>query len=231
MSKLLRAQILLILLVSLLFPAYSFSYNLTPKTLVLNKKNTIILSGEITTPLVSKLQYEIITKSLTLPTTERLLLIINTPGGSVSAGHRLISTLEAIPQKVDTLVLQAASMGFILAQVGDVRYTTPHSRYMSHRAHLSGISGELGGDLEEKLFYAKRLVRFLEFKTATRLKLTLKQYQERVRDEYMFSGFEARKHNAADHIVLPLCGPDLMERKTIKFKKLTRTIYACPLIY
>jgi len=200
------------------------------KTLVLEKENTLILNGEITRSLVAELQYKLHKMSYKLPLDKPIILVINTPGGSVLAGHRLIVAMGAVPQPVHTLVLNANSMGFYIAQAGKIRYTAPDSQYMAHRASLQGLSGELNGSLNSRLLQIENIEKFLQFVTALRLKMDLSTFQEKIKDEYRFSGFESKDHNAADEIVLPLCGVSLLDRVVVVINPTTQAMfYSCPL--
>lgn len=72
---------------------------------------------------------------------------INSPGGSVTAGLAIYSTMEFITCDVSTFVLgQAASMGSFLAQAGakGKRHVMSESRTMIHR-----VSGGFRGSLYE----------------------------------------------------------------------------------
>lgn len=65
-------------------------------------------------------------------------LIINSPGGGVSAGFRLFDHLRELSSRghhITTVVSgMAASMGGVLAQAGDTRLVGSHSELMLHQA-------------------------------------------------------------------------------------------------
>jgi len=71
-----------------------------------------------------------------------IYLYINSPGGSVTAGMSIYDTMQFITPKIKTVVLgQAASMGSLLAQAGDVRMMLPNARHMIHQP-LGGFQGQ-----------------------------------------------------------------------------------------
>ena len=75
-----------------------------------------------------------------------ILMYINSPGGSVSAGMAIYDCMQFISCDVSTVVMgSAASMGSFLAQAGakGKRYVLPESRTMIHRVS-SGTRGTSG---------------------------------------------------------------------------------------
>lgn len=61
-------------------------------------------------------------------------VIINSPGGSVTAGLAMYDTMRSVDAPIETVVSgMAASMGSILACAGDKRFITPSSWIMIHQ--------------------------------------------------------------------------------------------------
>ena len=74
-----------------------------------------------------------------------IVLYINTPGGSVSAGLAIYDTMQYIKADVQTWCLgRAYSMGAILLAAGapGKRYALPHSKALIHQPMASGIGGQ-----------------------------------------------------------------------------------------
>ncbi|SDP19560.1 ATP-dependent Clp protease, protease subunit [Nakamurella panacisegetis] len=74
---------------------------------------------------------------------QEILLMINSPGGSVSAGLAIYDTMRAIGPDVATLSMGlAASMGQFLLSGGTPgkRYALPHSRILMHQGS-AGVQG------------------------------------------------------------------------------------------
>lgn len=111
-----------------------------------------------------------------------IFLYINSPGGSVTAGLAIFSTMKFINPDVATVVMgQAASMGSFLAQAGSPgkRYVLEESRTMIHRVS-SGTRGT-GGSVH---------VQELEFEDARRHLEESKRLNERLTQLYV-------QHNSA----------------------------------
>ena len=73
-----------------------------------------------------------------------IMLYINSPGGSVTAGLAIFDTMQHIRADVSTICLgQAASMGAFLLAAGTPgkRMALPHSRVMIHQP-LGGVRGQ-----------------------------------------------------------------------------------------
>lgn len=75
---------------------------------------------------------------------EDITLVINSPGGSVTAGLAIYDTMRGIPCDVSTVCLgMAASMGAFLLAAGakGKRYAAPNSEIMIHQV-MGGASGQ-----------------------------------------------------------------------------------------
>lgn len=80
-----------------------------------------------------------------------ILLVINSPGGSVDSGFAIWDQVKMISSPVTTLVTGlAASMGSVLSLCADPdkRFATPNSRIMIHQPRLSGVIQGQATDLE-----------------------------------------------------------------------------------
>jgi len=109
-----------------------------------------------------------------------ILLYVNSPGGSVTAGLAIYDTMQFIKCDVSTIVIgQAASMGSFLANAGapGKRYVLPESRTMIHRVS-SGTRGTSGSVHVQEL----------QFEDAVRAMGESKRLNERLTQLYV-------KHN------------------------------------
>jgi len=74
-----------------------------------------------------------------------ILLYINSPGGSISAGLAVYDTMQFIKPDVQTYGIgQAASMAAVLLGAGakGKRFSLPNSRVVIHQPLLSGLAGQ-----------------------------------------------------------------------------------------
>ena len=82
---------------------------------------------------------------------EPILLVINSPGGSVDSGFAIWDQIHMISSPVTTLVTGlAASMGSVLslAAAPGKRYATKNARIMIHQPLISGVIQGQATDLE-----------------------------------------------------------------------------------
>ena len=80
---------------------------------------------------------------------KEIQLIINSPGGYVTAGFAIYDTMKSISSPVSTICTGlAASMGSILLSAGEKgrRFVMPHARVMIHQP--SGGAGGPASDIE-----------------------------------------------------------------------------------
>jgi ATP-dependent Clp protease protease subunit len=204
------------------------------EVLILTAKNTVVLDDVVTYSSVAKVQVELAEMSEKLDEDETIYLVLNTPGGSVSAGMALIDSIKALPQKVKTLTIFAASMGFQIAQNLDERLITPSGVLMSHRARVSGMDGEVGGELDVRLKALHAQIRYLDQIAADRMSISLESYRSLIADEYWVNGFDSVAEKAADKMLLARCDKSLngTKEKSIAtfFGNLNVTLSQCPLI-
>ena len=107
--------------------------NITIKPIVnvkLNTKNSLILRGEVNDKSVSRLIYQI----NKLDNTNDIYLYLDTPGGSVESGHKLIS--EIINHNITCIAEKAYSMGFAILQSCTNRYILRHGKLMIHQVKI-----------------------------------------------------------------------------------------------
>jgi ATP-dependent protease ClpP protease subunit len=202
--------------------------------LELEEANSVVFRETFTDESVTKAMLELKAKSAKLSSSAIIYLVLDTPGGSVDAGTRLISFAKALPQKIKTVTLFAASMGFITVQGLDERLVLDTGTLMSHRAKLGGMGGELPGELITRLKFIMGTLEKLDAMSADRMSLTLKAYQELIRDEYWVSGQDAVNDKAADRTVLVKCGKSLdgtqiLDVETM-FGNFKVTLSKCPMI-
>ncbi len=87
-----------------------------------------------------------------------ILLYINSPGGSISAGLAIYDTMKFIKPEIQTYCIgQAASMAAVLLAAGTPgkRFSLPNSRIVLHQPMLSGLAGQ-ATDID---IHAKEIIR------------------------------------------------------------------------
>ena len=131
-----------------------------------------------------------------------IMLYINSPGGSVSAGLGIYDTMQLVnPDVATTCTGMAASMGAVLLTAGAAgkRSALPHSRVMIHQP-LGGVQGQ-ASDIEitarEILRLKKELYDILCYHTGKDY-ATIEHDADR---DYWLSAEEAKAYGLIDNVV------------------------------
>lgn len=175
----------------------------------LSARNTYIFRGAVDGDTVAKAQLGLMKLSRRLSKDSVIYLVLDTPGGSIQAGNTLVDTIKGLPQRVKTVTQFAASMGFYFVQALDERIITPSGVLMAHRAKVGGVSGEVPGEAIVRINMIMDIVREMEKLNATRIGVTLEEYQRVSRDEYWVSGEEAVRQGVADRVAAVACDESL----------------------
>lgn len=156
---------------------------------------------------------------------EPFYLYLDSPGGSVFAGRRLVSYLLTTDRNVVCIANTAISMAYVILQACPVRLITNHSVLMTHQ-----IASQLQGSLKEmqnQLVMVEKLALLYDSFIASRMGLTLEEYRTKVGIEWWMMGVkDALLNKAADKEVKVNCSTDL-EKQTEKIND--TTFSKCPI--
>ena len=183
-----------------LFLLYCFSSNV-----VLNNKNFVEINGEIENEIINNAIREI-TYSRTYP----FYLYINTNGGDVDAGLRLIHTLQTNPNVV-CIGENIISMGFSIFQACPKRLILSSSTAMQHQLIVS-LSGPLY-TLLSKIKYLKNVDEHLIAMESSRLKIGKNKFKSLIQHEWWLYGEEIINNNVADNLTRVICSKNIIREK------------------
>lgn len=220
---------LFLLLLVLVFSFSAFSGS----KIILNKNNSVTLTGEITSETVGAVMLRL--QELDNFSKSPIYLVLNTPGGSIFDGLELISFAKSLNRPVHTINIFSASMGFQIAQHLGNRYVTEFSELMSHKAR-GGFQGEFPGQLDSRYVHILNFINDMDNQAVARTKgkQTLKSYRELYENEYWAKGTKAVKDGFADEIVSVQCDSTLkgVETRKIYFGPylVTLSFARCPMI-
>jgi ATP-dependent protease ClpP protease subunit len=206
-----------------------------PVEIILTERNSVSFNQAFTSEYVAKKQLEIFSKNNMLARSEPIYLVMDTPGGSVVAGLNFIDSLKSLKRPVHTVTLFAASMGYQVVQELGTRYITPSGTLMSHRGAVSGIGGQIPGELNARLGYIQGLLEQMNKKAASRLKTDVEAYKASIVNELWIFGQQAVDTRNADAIADVRCDKKLVEGKYIQqfntiFGSVDVVFSKCPLI-
>ena len=131
-----------------------------------------------------------------------IMLYINSPGGSVTAGFAIYDTMQHIRSDVSTICLgQAASMGAFLLSSGTKgkRLALPHSRVLIHQP-LGGAQGQ-ATDIEIQAAELLRIKKSLNEILASNTGQSIKKIEKDTDRDYIMTPEEALEYGMIDKVV------------------------------
>ncbi len=132
-----------------------------------------------------------------------ILLYINSPGGSITAGLAIYDTMQFIRPDVQTYCLgQAASMAAVLLAGGTKgkRFSLPNSRIVIHQPLMQGLAGQ-ATDID---IAAKEIIRMRERLNEILTAHTgqaLKRIQDDTERDYIMSAEQGKEYGIIDEVI------------------------------
>ena len=134
-----------------------------------------------------------------------IMLYINTPGGSVTAGLAIYDTIQHVRSQISTICLgQAASMGAFLLASGakGKRLALPHSRVLIHQP-LGGAQGQ-ATDIEIQAREILRIKKQLNELMAKHTGQPVKQIEKDTDRDFIMTAPEAKEYGIIDQVIVKL---------------------------
>ena len=132
-----------------------------------------------------------------------IMLYINSPGGSISAGLAIYDTMQFIKPDVQTTCIgQAASMAAVLLAAGTKhkRFSLPNSRIVIHQPLMTG----LGGQATDIDIHAKEILRMrarLNEILAEHTGQELDRIAEDTERDYIMGAEQSREYGIIDDVI------------------------------
>lgn len=163
--------------------------------LLLNASNHLTVRGPITGASADAL----VQQMLAFPRAS--FVYLDTGGGSVEAGLRMVQLLQQRPYSC--IVQRAHSMGFALLQACKNRWVVPSASLMQHAPWLK-LEGELP-HVQARLAYVAQLEQQLVQLQALRLQMDAEAFRQRTQHEWWLTGQMAVAQGVADVEVAVAC--------------------------
>jgi ATP-dependent Clp protease protease subunit len=131
-----------------------------------------------------------------------IVLYINSPGGSISAGMAVYDTMQYVKNDVATVAMgMAASMGQFLLCAGapGKRYALPHARVMMHQ-----LSGGIGGTAADIAIQAESMLHIkhvMNERIAFHTGRTPEQIEVDADRDRWFTAQQAKEYGLVDHVI------------------------------
>ena len=132
-----------------------------------------------------------------------IVLYINSPGGSISAGLAIYDTMRFIKPDVQTVCIgQAASMAAVLLAAGapSKRFSLPNSRIVIHQPLMSGLAGQ-ATDID---IQAREIIRMRTRLNEVLVEHTgqkLKRIAEDTERDYIMTADQSREYGIIDEVI------------------------------
>jgi ATP-dependent Clp protease, protease subunit len=171
------------------------------------KDRIVFLGTEVSDPVANVIVAQLLFLDAEDPGKD-IMLYVNSPGGSVSAGLAIYDTMQWIRSDVTTVCLgQAASMGSFLLASGTKgkRYALPHAKVMIHQP-LAGFQGQ-ATDIE---IHAREILRARDTINALYAQHTGQPVERIARDtdrDNFMSAEEAKSYGLVDQVLTTLKKP------------------------
>ena len=133
-----------------------------------------------------------------------IMLYVNSPGGSITAGLAIYDTMQFIKPDVQTICIgQAASMAAVLLAAGakGKRYALPNSRILIHQPW---VQGGVGGQATDIDIHAKEILRMrhrLNEILADHSGQPIERLQADTERDYIMSAEQAREYGIIDDVL------------------------------
>lgn len=174
---------------------------LPPYEQLYKNKRVVQLLGEVKDENISELVHRMILLSEEDREAD-IIFLINSPGGSVTAGSSLYDVMEALPNDIVTVGLgMAASMGQFLLTAGTPgkRFATKNLEVLLHQPH--GGSGGTNWDIKTSAELINRMKNRLAGITASRTGKTIEQVNEDGDRDHWYNAEEALDYGFVDYII------------------------------
>ena len=132
-----------------------------------------------------------------------ILLYLNSPGGSISAGFAIYDTMQFIRPDVQTYCIgQAASMAAVLLSAGapGKRFSLPNSRIVIHQPLMTGLGGQ-ATDIDIHAREILRMRRRLNEILCQHTGQPIERIAEDTERDYIMSAEQSREYGIIDDVI------------------------------
>ena len=175
---------------------------------IINPFDTPSISGAINnksaTDVIKQLEYALLKAKLFKK--ESITININSFGGSVLAGHNIISKIKEIQGKdikVNCYVNVAGSMAFTILQYCDTRIASTESIMMQHMIHNGNGRENMKFDSTEDRVSITFFDKLHAEDTAKRMGITYRRYMQRYKYSKWYKKYQGCLDNVVDYVYSP----------------------------
>lgn len=213
-----------------LFSCIQTIYTTKSDIITLKDSNFVSLRGPVTTESITQL----ISKMLTFDD-NTIYIYINSPGGSVDAGMKLVTYIKSLQEQeivVNCIAENAMSMGFVIFQYCDNRYITKYATLMQHQMSLGNIKGKIK-EINSYIGYINSMENTINEDQAKRIGISNDEFNYKINNDWWLYSTEIIDNKVADKIISIKCSfKNYDETLTFNsiFGEITVIYSRCPII-
>lgn len=172
---------------------------LTTKKLELDGERLILARGDVDEALADSVVNALVALE-TADAKKPIYMVINSYGGSIPDGGRIVAALEATDVEVICVVDEKAySMAAVILQYCDTRYVQKFADILFHPASYR-VSGQ-EAQIDSQVAHSKNYLATFHGDVAARLGLSYTDYKAKIASDWWLTAAQAVKANAADSVV------------------------------
>lgn len=193
------------------------------KQILLTTTNSLMIKGPINGKTATEFIYDLSKRK----SKDSLYVYIDTPGGSVEEGNKIVS--EMLKHNVSCVAERAYSMGFILLQACHKRYITEFGRLMQHQISY-GVADEKA-KIESYVKFVEQIENKLTRLQSGRINISENEFSRRTYNDWWLVGENAVAENCADELADVTCSPKLTRENVTRSTMFFTAVYSkCPLV-
>lgn len=159
------------------------------------------ISDETVTPIVKAiLKYNAMDKDISVDQRKPIIIYLNTLGGEIDAGYRLIDTIVWSKTPVYIVNLgHCYSMGFLIFIAGAKRFASKNAKFLLHDG--TTVVGDSSSKARDRIAFNDRIEAKLRDDVLTWTKISKEEYDAKSRNEWYMFADEAKQRGVVDCII------------------------------
>jgi ATP-dependent protease ClpP protease subunit len=171
----------------------------------ISPENSVFVAGKVTPESVQGWIEKVNHLHATLPESHPIIMIIQSPGGSVFAGYEFINHVKSTGRPLVGVAVRAYSMGFHFLQASDHRVVVEGSIIMNHNVSTGGVGGVVRGTLKGQEIFNESLQQQLDEVAYGKAKVDVDVLKELALKDHFMVASDAIKFGFADELAHPVC--------------------------
>ena len=225
-------QILKTLITTIVAIASINCYSATEK-IVLTPKNSYTIRTAINNSSVNSAINALTELDESLPKGKPIYLVLDSPGGSISAGLKFIQFTNGLDREIKTISIFAASMAYQIVQALGERLVIPTGILMAHpgSTRCQGKAKDIAACLD----ILRQMDAMIHKQASTRIGMDYVKYRKLIQFDKYFIGNMLKSYNIVDRFVDIKCSKELQKQRIEIVERVfifvsKKIVSGCPLL-